>query len=209
LVQSLFRGYQLGLFKFASTTVDGLIAALRDHFDALTSPARIEVLVGGEGPQDVPRGHWVTSNAYDVLFHAGRTDAPEPGRLRDIEIRRLGLLARMFVEDLEEAEKIFVYKSNATIAQEKVEQLLAAMRAYGPVTLLWVTVETSDRAAGFVEEASEGLLRGYIDRFAPYEAINDYSAEVWKTICVNARDLWLETRTQRRNPCPLPTPCPT
>lgn len=140
------------------------------------------------------------SKAYGIAFHAGRAAVVEPDKLENTEIRRLGLLLRMFIEDMEEAEKIFVYKSNLHVARERIEELLASMRAYGPVTLLWVTVETGDRAAGFVEEISEGLLRGYIDRFAPYEDVDAYSAEVWKKICVNARDLWLAKRTQGGQP---------
>lgn len=200
LVQSAFFANQLGLFKFASTPIDGLITALRTRFDALTSPAHIDIRVRIQGPEDEWREYWVMSNAYRLIFHAGRTAVVEPDRFSDIEIRRLGLRIRMFIEDMEEAEKIFVYKSNLTIAQETIEELLAGMRAYGPVTLLWVTVETDDRAAGFVEEISDGLLRGYIDRFAPYEDVHDYSAEVWKTICANARDLWLAKRTQSGKP---------
>ena len=200
LVQSAFFANQLGLFKFASTTIEGLIAALRTRFDALTSADQIHIRVRTHGPQDEWREFWVMSKAYGIGFHAGRAAVVDPDKLENIEIRRLGLLTRMFIEDMEEAEKIFVYKSNLDIARGSIEELLASMRAYGPVTLLWVTVETHDRAAGFVEEISEGLLRGYIDRFAPYEDVNDYSAEVWKTICANARDLWLEKRAQSGKP---------
>jgi hypothetical protein len=200
LVQSAFFANQLGLFKFASTPIEGLIAALRSRFDALTSADHIDIRVRTHGPQDEWRELWVISKVYGIGFHAGRAAVVGPDKLENTEIRRLGLLTRMFIEDMEEAEKIFVYKSNLHISREKIEELHASMRAYGPVTLLWVTVETSDRAAGIVEEISEGLLRGYIDRFAPYEDVNDYSAEVWKTICANARDLWLAKRAQSGKP---------
>jgi hypothetical protein len=200
LVQSAFFANQLGLFKFASTTIEGLIAALRTRFDALTSADHIDIRIRTHGPQDEWREFWVMSKAYGIGFHAGRAAVVDPDKLENIEIRRLGLLTRMFIEDMEEAEKIFIYKSNLNVARESIEELLVSMRAYGPVTLLWVTVETHDRAAGFVEEISEGLLRGYIDRFAPYEDVNAYSAEVWKTICGNARDLWLAKRAQGAKP---------
>jgi hypothetical protein len=61
--------------------------------------------------------------------------------------------------------------------------LAAALRHYGPNTLLWVEVAGPDHPAGTVEWARPGLLRGYIDRFAPSENAHDLSLDCWIAIC--------------------------
>jgi hypothetical protein len=105
----------------------------------------------------------------------------DPDKLKSFETRRLDFLLGTFTEDLERAEKIFVYKANGALAQAHIDELVAAMRAYGPATLLWVTIATDGHAAGSVEEISEGLMRGYIGHLAPYEDIMSYSPEAWRT----------------------------
>jgi acyl carrier protein len=196
LVQRYHRSNLLGLFKFASTGIDHVISALRARFRDLASPEHIDIQVRFKGSKDGPGEFYVASNPYGFLFHAGLKTVVEARKFRITEARRLEFLVRGFIEHLEKGEKIFVYKSNQTAAQARVEELFAAMRAYGQVTLLWVTVASHDRPAGTVEEISDGLLHGYIDRLAPYENVDDYSAEGWKTVCTNAYACWL----RRRNP---------
>ncbi len=193
LVQKHYGSNLLGLFKFASTPLGGLVAALRSDFRDLTSPACIDVRVAA-GPEEGQRELYLASNAYGFLFHAGLRTIVDPDKLKTFEAKRLDFLAGAFTEDLARGEKIFVFKMNDHVPRRDIEELFAAMRAYGPATLLWVTIATDGHAAGSVEEISEGLMRGYIEHLAPYDHIASYSVEAWRTLCANAYALWLEKR---------------
>ena len=61
-----------------------------------------------------------------------------------------------------------------------------ALARYGDNTLLWVVPAETDRPAGTVEVIMPGLLRGYIDRFAPDDNAHDFSFEGWLHVCANA-----------------------
>ena len=65
----------------------------------------------------------------------------------------------------------------------------AAMQEYGPTTLLWVELEDTDHPTGTVEALTNGLLKGYIDRFAPGENAHALSLDAWIAICRNAWSL--------------------
>ena len=58
-------------------------------------------------------------------------------------------------------------------------ELYGALRAIGPATLLWVVLADSDHASGTVEVVKEGLLKGYMDHFAPLECANSFSTTAW------------------------------
>ena len=61
-----------------------------------------------------------------------------------------------------------------------------ALNRYGEATLLWVVPAERDRPAGTVEVVMPGLLKGYIDRFAPDHNAHDFSFDGWLRICANA-----------------------
>jgi hypothetical protein len=196
LVQRQLGAEPLGLFRFAHTMIDGLIAAFESRFIALQSPENIEVRYG-----EFPNGdfEYVTSvPQYQFNSHAayqsGKMSADER---RSKEMKRLNFLARNLIEDAESGEKIFVYKSNVPLAEQRIKDLYRAIDLYGPSWLLWVTPATADWPAGRVDEVSERFLRGSIDRFAPYELASDFSVQGWRTICSNAYHLWAARRPAR------------
>jgi hypothetical protein len=197
LVQKHYRSNLLGLLKFASTPLGGLIAALRAGFRDLTSPECIDIQTLA-GPEEGQQEFFLVSKVYGILFHVGTRTTVQPEKFKNSEARRLEFLLGAFADDLQRAEKIFVYKINYTPAQADIEDLVAAMRAYGPTTLLWVTVATDGHPAGSVEEVSEGLMRGYIECLAPYDDIMSYSPESWRALCANAYALWLRKRSATR-----------
>jgi hypothetical protein len=99
------------------------------------------------------------------------------------------------MEELEFTDKIFVYKFGCGVSEEEILPLLMALNRYGEATLLWVVPAERDRPAGRVEVVMPGLLKGYIDRFAPDANAHDFSFDGWLRICVNACVL---DRLQRR-----------
>jgi len=106
--------------------------------------------------------------------------------MREQESARLRFLRRKFLEELEANEKVFVYKFDAPVAEEEILPLHMALNRHGTATLLWVVPAEPDWPAGTVEVVMPGLLKGYIDRFAPADNAHDLSFEGWLRVCANA-----------------------
>src|SRR5204862_8011738 len=87
---------------------------------------------------------------------------------------------------VDEARKIFVHRGMRHQPQVLILRLVDALRAYGPVDLLWVTLHDQDHPPGTVEAVAPVLLKGYIDRFAPGENAHALSLECWIALCRNA-----------------------
>jgi hypothetical protein len=115
--------------------------------------------------------------------------------MREQESARLKFLRRKFIEELEAGDKIFVYKFGSGVSEEEILPLYMALNRYGDATLLWVVQAERDRPTGTVEVVMPGLLKGYIDRFAPEENAHDLSFDGWLRVCANACVL---ARLQRR-----------
>ena len=190
LVQRRCGAEPLGLLRFSSTPLGRLIMALKAHFEGIGDPDLVEVRVSNNGQE-----YMVLDKKFGFLYHPwvklGEADAAEIHRR---ECRRLPFLTRKLVEDLKSAEKIFVYKGMRPLADADVKRLLAAMREYGPTTLLWVALQEDDNTSGTVREIAPGLLKGYVDRFAPGENAHDLSFTAWIEVCRNAS--WLQTQRQ-------------
>jgi hypothetical protein len=182
LVQRRCGAEPLGLFRFASAPLPKLIAALDARFEGLSEPANLEVQLSPNG-----RKYLVTDKRFQLLYHAwvmaGEMAAEEVHRR---EVRRLPLLIRKLSEDLSQAEKIFVYHGMEPLSSEQAGELLARLRAYGPNTLLWVELADAEHTPGTVEWCGDGLLKGYIDRFAPGENAHDLSLDCWVELCRDA-----------------------
>ena len=86
--------------------------------------------------------------------------------MREQDSARLKFPRRKFLEELEAADKIFVYKFGEAVSEAGIPPLPMALNRRGKATLLWVALEAQDWPAGMVEVVMPGLLKGYIDRFA-------------------------------------------
>lgn len=178
----------LGLFRFATTTVGGLVRGLHDRFAAFNSPDNLRIFLHNESDREFV----VAIDAYFMTYHTWFKDTRfDIDKVRAFETKRLGFLARKFIEDLEDGEKILVYKSNGPAPRAKIDKLSRRLRGFGPVTLLWVTEADATHRAGSVERHSDGLLQGHIDRFAPYAQADRPSLGCWLAICEQAHALSL------------------
>jgi len=75
------------------------------------------------------------------------------------EIKRLHFLRRKLLEDLEAGEKIWVWKSAATVDADQLQPLLNALRALAgiPCCGWWRRRGTS---AGFIERLDRDFIKG-------------------------------------------------
>jgi hypothetical protein len=180
-VQRQSGSNKLGLFRFAATTIDGLIAAFDHPLDRLISEDTIEIVREcGEYRTRIV--------AFDMLFHTHVPTAISTfADIKAHELRRLRLLARKFTEDLQDGHKIFVYKS-AQIPVAKMRELASRLQRFGPNHLLCVTLTPDRRKLGTIEVVSDALAVGYIDRFD--WDMSRCSLELWENICLQAHALW-------------------
>jgi hypothetical protein len=182
LVQRRCQAEPLGLLRFASAPLPNLLAALDMRFAGMGTPESVRVEMSSNG-----REFMVTDTAYDVVYHAWvDAGAMSVEELHQREVRRVPLLVRKLLEDLLSGEKIFVFKGMGALAEEVVFPLAAALRRYGPNTLLHVTLADAEHRAGMVEAKAPGFLVGYLDRFAPGDDAHDLALAQWVSVCRGA-----------------------
>ena len=80
-----------------------------------------------------------------------------------------------------------MWKETKGITQDDgVRQLHAAIQAYADNILLWVTVADEAHPPGTVEWISRKLMKGYVYRFAPPQAVPNVDMPPWLLLCANA-----------------------
>jgi hypothetical protein len=182
LVQRGCGAEPLGLLRFASAPLPKLLAALRARFAGMGNPENVVVEVSSNEQE-----YMIDDRAFGFNYHAWvNVGEKTPAEIHAREVRRVPFLIRKLIEDLNAGEKIFVYHGMQPLSVANARNLAAALRAYGPGTLLWVELADAGHSAGSVEWVEAGLLCGRIDRFAPSEDAHDLSLESWITVCERA-----------------------
>jgi len=127
---------------------------------------------------------------YGLIYHTFVYEGDRtPELMRQQEATRLKFLRRKFLEELDAGEKIFVFKSGPSVQEAEILPLFIALNRKQSNTLFWVVPEEPGRPNGTVEVLMNGLLKGYIDRFAPGDNAHDFSFESWVRLCVHAFQL--------------------
>ena len=167
----------LGLLRFAG--VRDLHRLFASRFAGLGEPGSLVAYLAGSEYQ-------IRDHEYGLFYHTFRYEneatADEVVAENEAKIR---YLIRKLVEDLEDGEKIFVYRRFVEDDLPTVAELHRVLRGYGPVKLLWVTTGAPGRAPGDVEWAGPDLLRGYLDD----DASNDpavFDPDHWIDLLRNA-----------------------
>jgi hypothetical protein len=174
----------LSLFRFGAPPIFNLIDCLRTgfkHFGSLENlEFRLSNPVGGE--YMIREKHaWME---YHTFQRKGEVDE---SRLLEKNAARLKLLSRKLIEDLRNAEKIFVWKATkGRVLEAEVRSLHEALCTYGKVALLWVTTADALHPSGTVEELQPGLLKAYVHRFGSPLRLEPFDLQAWLELCVNA-----------------------
>ena len=185
LVQRKAGAEPLGLLRFSSAPPDILLAALRSRFDGMGEDLHVR-----PGPSG--RDYMVEDRRTRFVYHAWvSVGSMGPEEIVRRETRRVPFLVRKLIEDLTLGEKLFVYHSPRCDAA-MAAALAEAVRSYGPGTLLRVSPADPANPPGSVRWDGPGLMRGYVDRFAPGENAYDFSFDCWMTLCREARRLVTE-----------------
>jgi hypothetical protein len=185
LVQRRCDAEPLGLMRFAGSYSNKIVRGIELEFEGIGEPADIAPMLEDGGA--ARREFMIHERKYGLVYHTFVYEGERTVELmRQQEAMRLQFLRRKFVEELDAGEKIFVFKSGAAVLESEILPLFMALNRKQSNTLLWIVPEEPGRPSGTVEILMNGLLKGYIDRFAPAGNAHDFSFEAWLRLCVHA-----------------------
>ena len=187
LMQRRCEAEPLGLFRFSYTWTHALIQSLRSEFSELADEEKLNIFVSSWGE------YVCEFECLDLWYH---THVPADRDLdvdafRRKESTRLKMMVRLFREDLEDGEKVFVLlRKDAPLDEFEVLPVASLMRRYNPkAALLWVTVAGPGERhlVGQCETVGNNLLKGYIDGFSGQDVEwSTLSLACWKDIMISA-----------------------
>jgi tetratricopeptide (TPR) repeat protein len=186
-VQRSFGVEPLGLLRFAWSRLDNLIAALEDRFAAVGT-------VEDTAFERFRDETIVRMQKYELIFHTfvenvHELSAEKQGAFRQQQRRRLVFLKDKLIADLEEPQKIWVYATEEYTAEKDVARLFAALRAYGPNSLLYVRPAWPGHPSGTVEMVEDGLYAGYFPGIADFVGGQSPPFELWRRLCLRTHRL--------------------
>ena len=162
----------------ALTPPMSLIRLLRSSFENIGDPAELEVYPSPTGE------YHVLHKGYHFAWHAwANADQTNPERIRSREIKRLPFLSRKLMDDLADANRIFVVTHTDMTLATAIE-VLTAMHLHGRPTLMFVT---QGETLGVVKQG-DYLLHATIPKFADEAAVTTTTRPTdWLTMCEQAR----------------------
>ena len=180
-VQRNYGVEPLGLLRFAFTKYDPLLTALEDRFAAVGTDED----TGYELYRDENIIHM---KKYGLIFHTFvyQNELPTDEKriaFRRQQRRRLGFLRDKLVADLEDPQKICIYATDDRTSDADMRRLHAALRAYGPNSLLYVRPATNGHPEGTVQALDDGLFAGYFGGLADFVSGGQPPFELWRQLC--------------------------
>jgi len=181
-VQRHFGVEPLGLLRFAWSRIDSLVGALDDRFNAVGT-------VDDTGFERFGDETILLMKKYGLVFHTfvygvDQETSDKREAFYQQQRRRLLFLKDKLIADLEEPQKIYIYATNEYAADDDVARLHAALRAYGPNSLLYVRPERDGRPAGTVEQIEDGLYAGYFPGLVNFVGGNQPPFGLWRRLCL-------------------------
>lgn len=183
-VQRLAGAEPIGLLRFAGMPLEGLLRGLRTRFQDIALPQNLQLRTDNDE-------HCMTATNFGLRYH---TELYEGEVTRDelyrLECRKVRFLAAKLIDDLEHQRKIFVYLRREPLQARELVALLGALSAYGPVKLLWVVEADEEHPPGTVELASDRLMVGYLQCFAPHANVHHPHFASWIEMLQAAYRIW-------------------
>jgi hypothetical protein len=169
-LQRHFGREPLSLFRWGAMSLASLLKLFRQDFKDFASPetTKLNLLFDADTGQTEYR-FLDTQYGYEAhTFYTKRNISiaeTEDSLLPKVR-SHFSLLARKLQEDLEDAEKIFLYKSNEALSIAQYQELHLAMRNIGPCKLLVVLKQKNQEASAHpLEIIAPDLVIGYVDYF--------------------------------------------
>jgi tetratricopeptide (TPR) repeat protein len=187
IVQTRFGAETLGLLRWGTIFPGQLIEMLDNRLEGVGLPENTFV-------REDPGGEYVAGDNRYFHMHTfiNHHQAP-PEQVHRQMCRRLSFLKEKFIEDLEAAEKIFVYKTSDEHADDQdLQAIWTAMQAYGPNRLLCIRPTEETEQSGEVELVAPRLMHGTIEGLTPAfddTAKLDDHLEAWLAACRTAHQI--------------------
>jgi hypothetical protein len=174
-VQRHFGAEPMGLLRFAG--IPNLTGAIKAGLEGLGAKGTVRHSLATDNE------YMINETVYGIFYHTFRyADQITAEQVVAENEIKLQFLHRKFIEDMEDAETIWVRRCSYSHDISEIFALHMAMRPYGANKLLWVVPAGPDREAGEVEWLAPGLLRGYLARDASYDPSN-FNPAHWETLC--------------------------
>ena len=181
----------MGLLRFASISLEGLIRGLHTRFADIGDSDGL-VLSQNDGE------YWIDVPKFGLRYHTELYEGEmTPEELVQLERRKVKFLAASLIDSLKSNSKIFVYLQRHPVTDSEFDAFRAALASYGPATLLWVAASDRTHPPDSVELLDEHLMVGYLGRLAPRQALYDVDYASWIAICRRAYDLWPAGKSAR------------
>ncbi len=172
LVQRRFGAEPFGMFRWALIGIEKLTKALLNKFEDVGSEATTELAIRRESATH--QEYYVVDKKVGYLTHTfvKAEDSPEDRMLKQ-SVRRVRFLRDKLIENLHAAEKVFIYKFAMKFDEDALRRMFAAVRTYGPCTLLCVTFADQNHPSGELQMIEPGLFVGrtgmFMDAVVPDE----------------------------------------
>jgi hypothetical protein len=181
----------MGLLRFASMPLEGLIRGLQSQFAGIGDADSL-ALSRNDGE------YWIEVPKFALRYHTELYEGEiTPEELVQLERRKVKFLAAGLIDGLKSGSKIFVYLQRQPVTDGEFDTLRTALASCGPATLLWVAASDRTHPADTVELLDERLMVGYLGRLAPRQALYDVDYASWMAICRRAFDLWSAGQSAR------------
>ncbi len=174
LVQRLFGLEPLGLLRFASIAPHNLVRILNSDFAEIAdAPDALFI--------KKPRNYWLRIPSVGIQMPT-MFEPPDADAFMVQMRRRLRFLSTKLLEDLREAEKIFIYKTpHSMLSVIYINEIVAAVRRHGPGHVLFVRQPNAQHPAGSVEERPDGV---YIGRLPEQpQGVAKLDIDAWGSVC--------------------------
>ncbi len=194
IFQRRYGAEPLGLLRFASIYPDRLVRGLRLRFEGIDAASDLSLAANRPGAELMGR-HAI----YDLSYHTFRKENEvDVEAFKVKELRRLSFLARLFFEQMENDEKIFVRRGDFETEGEFLA-LHQMLRAYNPearLLLVQAAAPEQPERAAHVERLAPNLYRAFLSHFAdPARVPTSLAYEDWLKICAT---LYLDQKARGR-----------
>jgi hypothetical protein len=158
-VQRFHGAEPLGLLRLSMMPYDLLMSALENRFEGVGDPDNTILEV-----DELHQEFMISNKRYNMAAHTFTyVTAIDRQKFFEQQCRRLIYLRRKLIADLENCEKILIFRSLEFLSDQQIWALFRRIKPYGPNTLLCVRPQTDDAAGhGRVEQLDDRLWIGYI-----------------------------------------------
>jgi tetratricopeptide (TPR) repeat protein len=192
-----FHGCEpLGLLRFSAMPYRLLMPALENRFDGVGDPENTVL-----EPHAETREFYLSDKRYDMRAHTFTFENTiDRQKFFQQQCRRLIYLKQKLLTDLENCEKVLVFRTADFLSNEQIWALFRRIGTYGPNTLLCARLETDAARDGRVEQLDDRLWVAHI-KIVPPSAIDfDINQASWLNVCRKVYASWVQRDRTRADP---------